>query len=192
MSIIHDALKKIQLTDRIETLPRVGQQTADRKSPTQNKIKSIFALGCAVVIAAASILYVYQQFQSNIPKIKNFAKKSFYQLIHKEELPAFKTKAPEDLVPLAKITVAPPKPSISTNAPIPTNLPAIADTPKINAPVTLNIHGVMSNDTGNVALINDQIYQEGDTVDGVKIVKISLDSVTVINNGKKEIIPVKN
>ena len=50
----------------------------------------------------------------------------------------------------------------------------------------------MSNDTGNVALINDQIYQEGDSVDGVKIVKISLDSVTVINNGKEETISVKD
>ena len=175
MSIIHDALKKVQLTSRIETLPRVSQQTANQKSLIQNKIKSIFALSCAVTITAASILYIYQQFQNNVPKAKSFAKKSFYQLIHKEELPAFKTKAPENFVP-----------------PIPTNLPAISNTPKTNAPVTLNIHGVMSNNTGNVALINDQVYQEGDEVDGVKIVKISLDSITVINNGKEETIPVKN
>jgi hypothetical protein len=177
MSIIHDALKKIQLNSGIETLPRVAQQTANQKSPTQNKIKSIFTLGCVVAIVAASILYISQQFQSNIPKVKSLLQKPSDQSIRKEELPAPKVKAPENLVP---------------PSPPPTNLPAIADTPKTSTPVTLNIHGVMSNDTGNVALINDQIYQEGDTVDGVKIVKISLDSVTVINNGKKEIIPVKN
>jgi hypothetical protein len=70
--------------------------------------------------------------------------------------------------------------------------PASSTLTKPPAPVTLNIHGIMANATGNLVLINDQVYQEGDVVDGAKIVKINLNSITVINNGTEQTIPVKN
>ncbi len=183
MSIIYDALKKIQQGPspkadetpyekpaEIEILPRGGQQTAHQKPLIQNKIKSTLILCGAIAITAASVLHIYRQFQTDIPKVKSFA------------------KAHEDLVALAKLAVQAPKP---LNPPSPTKLPAISDTLKTNAPQTLNIHGVMSNGSNNLVLIDDQVYQEGDDVDGVKIVKISLDSITVISNGKEETIRVK-
>jgi hypothetical protein len=179
MSIIHDALKKVQegLAPKIETLTREGEQTADQKPPTDNKIKSIFAVSCALVITAASILYIYQQFQNNNPQFNSFAKKSFYQLIHKGKPLAAKTEAPENLKPLAQFSVNPPPGPPMTKQP---------------APTTFNIHGIMSNKTGNLVLINDQVYQEGDVVDGTKIVKINLNSVTVITDGIQQTILVKN
>jgi len=193
MSIIHDALKKVQqglspenqtasayLYEKpaeVETLPRANQQATNQKSLMKNKIKSLFILCCALAITLASVLYIYQQFQNDIPKVKNFAKKSFYKLINKEEPLAFKAKAPDKLKPLAQFTINPPASSKITKPP---------------APITLNIHGIMSNDTGNLVLINDQVYQEGDAVDGAKIVKINLDSITVNINGAEKTIFVKN
>ena len=203
MSIIHEALKKVQdgLTPKveettvdssttqnaaahlfetplaIETLPRAGQQTINPPTLMTNKIKSFFTLICAIVITVASALYIYQQFQNDIPKVKVLAKKSFYKLIHKEVPPDFKTKAPVDLKSLATLTIN-QSPSSSTAKPL--------------APITLNIHGIMANASGNLVLINDQVYQEGDSVDGAKIVKINLDSITVINNGTEQTILVKN
>ena len=50
----------------------------------------------------------------------------------------------------------------------------------------------MANTSGNLVLINDQVYQEGDTVDGAKIIKINLDSISVIVNGAEQTISVEN
>ena len=50
----------------------------------------------------------------------------------------------------------------------------------------------MSNGSSNVVLIDDKVYQEGDEVDGAKIVKINLDSITVNINGTEKTIFVKN
>jgi type II secretory pathway component PulC len=80
---------------------------------------------------------------------------------------------------LAQVTVNPSTPPTS----------AIATAP---LPVTLNIHGIMSGTTGNVALINDQVYQEGDSIEGTKITKINLDSIVVTSNGVEQKILLKN
>ena len=202
MSIIHDALKKVQrgLSSKIdrtpasastvtqtasgyiyetppqnETLSQGGQQTINQKMSMKNKIKSLLILLCALVITVACILYIFQQFQSNIPRVRNFAQRSFFQLIRKS--PVIKTTPTEDLKPLAQFTVNPS---------------ALSKMNKPPAPVTLNIHGIMSNGSGNLVLINDQVYQEGDDIDGAKIVKINLDSITVDNNGIEQTILVKN
>ena len=70
--------------------------------------------------------------------------------------------------------------------------PIVATVIAIWIGVYVVIHGVMANGSRNIVLINDQVYQEGDDVDGVKIVKINLDSITVNNNGKEQTIRVKN
>ena len=56
----------------------------------------------------------------------------------------------------------------------------------------MDVHGIMSKGNSNLVLINDQVYQEGDEVEGAKIVKINLDSITILNNGAEETIHVKN
>jgi hypothetical protein len=208
MSIIHDALKKVQqglnlkskeeqpgpspspvnknpsayiyeeAPAAVETLSPASPKTADQKPPAKNKIKSILALACASLIIAASAFYIWQQFQSNIPQVQIFAKKSFDQLIHKKELPDFKTKPPEELKAMAQLTIDPSAAKSSGSAKL--------------APITLDIHGILANSTGNLVLIDDQVYQEGDVIDGAKIVKIDLDSIKIINNGVEQTIFVKN
>jgi len=215
MSIIHDALKRVQQglapkTDEtknstasatppgssylyappseIETLPSAGKDNAAPKALDQNRIKSFFALVLALTITAGSILYLYEQFKNEIPVGERLAKKYFFQLIHKDIVPEFKTKTPEELKPLAQITVNPPTATAAGSvAPAGTALPAAPAAPEI-----LKVHGILSDSKGNLALINDQVYQEGDEVDGAKIIKIELNSITVNINGADKTIPVKN
>ena len=176
MSIIHDALKKVQnkTPPEVEILPpeqNEEKRTApyfSQKNRALSPIKSVLTLLCAIVIILGSLGFLYNQGHTYFPKVKKLA------------------KAPENFVPLAKLTVKPPNP------PVPIKLPAISNTPKTNTPVTLNIHGVMSNGPNNVALINDQVYQEGDEVGGAKIEKINLNSITVNINGTEKTILVKN
>jgi type II secretory pathway component PulC len=178
MSIIHEALKKVQQklapkADEIEVTDETPQ-----KHPIQNEIKSILALVCATLITIASALYIWQQFQTHAPKGQTFAQRSFDQLIHQIHPVNTKPTALAAPKPLAQLTINPP----ATKNP---------DSAK-PAPVTLNIHGIMANANGNLALINDQVYQEGDDLDGAKIVKINLDSITISNNGTEQTIFVKN
>ncbi len=194
MSIIHDALKKIQrgrLTAKANQTPvnepapepqaQETEETQLSKPSAPKKINSVLALVCAVVITVVALSSIFQQFRKDMPLAQRWAKASFLKLIHKDVPPEFKTRKPEDLKPLAKITIAPPAA---------VNSPAAANTAKSPAGLTLDIHGVMANASGNLVLINDQVYQEGDEVDGAKIVKINLDSVTILNNGKEETIRV--
>jgi hypothetical protein len=209
MSIIHDALKKVQrgLTPapkavnipepqattakntsgylyetptEIEILPPAEGPAAVRKPPVKNIIKSILALICATAITAVSAWYIWQELRTGVPQVQTFTKKSINTLIHKinplTNTP--KPPAPVVLKPLAQITI---NPAAVKNP----------NEPK-TAPVTLDIHGIMSKGTSNLVLINDQVYQEGDEVEGAKIVKINLDSITVINNGEEQTIHVKN
>jgi len=191
MSIINDALKKVQQgldhknndaqavpaaakqnlweAPVIENQPAPGQQSTNQKTPVDDKIKSILALSFAIIITVASVLYIFQQYQTNMPKVQTFASKSFNTFIHKIHPTDHKPKPPAVLGSLAQITIS-----------------------AKSAPITLNIHGIMSNSNGNLVLINDQVYQEGDTVDGAKILKIDLDSIKVANNGVEQTIFVKN
>jgi len=203
MSIIHDALKKVQQqltppspkTDDIQIqTPTTDEEPVEYldstapiappkpKPPIKNKIQSMYVVTCTVLITLAVTIasgtYIYQQCQNDIPKVQNLAKKSFDKLIHKKELPEFKPLAPPPLKSLAQLTVNP----ATTKTPSPTKL----------EPITLDIHGIMANASGNLVLINDQVYQEGDEIDGTKIVKINLDSITVLNNGTEQTIPVKD
>jgi type II secretory pathway component PulC len=196
MSIIHDALKKVQQgrnpktpstpeTDYLyDTLsPDQKAEQADQASIKNNapkpsvvkKINSLLAMLCAILITIAIFGFIFQQFRQDIPKFTKWIRVSYCQLLHKKILPDFQTRAPEDLKPLAQLTVS---------------APAASNTAKTPPPLTLNIHGVMANDSGNLVLINDRVYQEGDTVEGAKIVKINLDSITIINDGKEETISV--
>jgi hypothetical protein len=209
MSIIHEALKKVQRSlaskavkdskyqapsttpstptnsayiynnaPATETLPAAEQPP---KSPVINKIKSILALFCALVITIGSVGYIYLQFQNNIPhniaNVQSIAKQSYYKLVHKKILPDFKTAAPQVRKPMAQLTI---------------NVPATTSTTPAPSPVTMNVHGVMANGSGgNLVLIDDQVYQEGDEVEGAKIIKINLDSIEILNNGKIDVIRVK-
>lgn len=64
-------------------------------------------------------------------------------------------------------------------------------TPLSSFSVTGNVHGIMSTPHGRVALINDQVYEAGDTVNGAEITRIDLKSITIKVNGQEKTIPVE-
>lgn len=48
----------------------------------------------------------------------------------------------------------------------------------------LNIEGIMVMENKNVVLINNEIYEEGEFLQGMKIIKISMDRIELLDNGK--------
>lgn len=59
-----------------------------------------------------------------------------------------------------------------------------------NPPSRLSINGVMTHGTQNLVLIDGQVYEEGEEVDGVKIIKITSKGATVLENGTERFIKV--
>jgi len=228
MSIIHDALKKVQRglsnkphllppapmtaeppkkSDYVYATPSVEDIKPEEKieiikeKPSLLKIiKSLLAIICAAAITAGSIWYIYGQVQSYIPNVPKITPKSLYKLIPKEMIAHFKAKPKVvPLKPMGQITIHTQTPTkvVAPVNPAPAAAPvAVPTAAPVTVPVapsiTLNVHGIMSDAKGNVALINDQVYQEGDDIDGVKIVKINLNSIIVDDNGVERKIPVKN
>ncbi|MDE2222638.1 MAG: hypothetical protein KGK03_06165 [Candidatus Omnitrophica bacterium] len=147
-------------------------------TPPKSKVKSFLAFLCALVILGGCFFFLYKQMNVYFPGPMAKARSLYFKLMHQKE--AKQATAP--LPPLAKIKVGPAAKSDAAAA----GQTAVTQ----NAP--LNIHGVLAGGSKNLVLIDDQVYQEGDEVDGIKIVKISLNAITVINNGQEEIIPVKH
>lgn len=61
--------------------------------------------------------------------------------------------------------------------------------PQANTPSRLIVNGIMTHGEKNLALIDGQIYEEGDEVDGIKLLKITPKGVIVLENGIER--PVK-
>ena len=205
MSIIHEALKKVQqglstkngkaatpspapaaASDYIYANSNAVQDLGPLPSPGEakqlslkHKIVSVVIVGSALAIIGISLVYIYEQFKGNIPNIHLFDQKALIQYLPHENQPDQKAIPPEELKPIAQITINPTAGNAAG--------PAIGA-----SPVTLNVRGILSTNTGNVVLINDQVYQTGDEVDGAKIIKIDLSSITVDINGKEQTIWVKN
>ena len=85
-----------------------------------------------MAIIAGSGWYIWQQLKSNFPKVEGLTHQSINKLIDKIN-PQPKPAAPVELKPLAQLTITPPTIK-NSNAPPP-------------APITLNVHGIMSNGT---------------------------------------------
>ena len=207
MSIIHDALKKVQrglnaknnrkstiapaapaaVSDYIyakpaqdEELSETAIETIPSANPFKRVFRSILIIAISVLVSGGSLFFLYQQYNNYLPKNSSTISRSSYGAAHQNTAVVSRPKASSaDLKPMAQITI-PPAESDSTAA------------SQAAAPVTLNIHGVMANGSSVLVLINDQVYQEGDTVDGARILKINLNSITVDINGNEQTIPVKN
>ncbi|MDO8675885.1 MAG: hypothetical protein Q7K71_07230 [Candidatus Omnitrophota bacterium] len=153
MSIIHEALKKVQnsLQDKI---------SGGAKSGSKDGWKIIVLVLSAVAVLTTG--YVYRQGASS--------------------------PAPHPVVP--KIGSPPPVQVNAVPAPVPETKTEAKPEPKPEYADTLNIHGIMSDPNGNVVLIDNGIYAEGDEVQGVKIIKISLDGIVILKDGKEETIRV--
>ena len=198
MSIIHDALKKVQ--KNLENTPPsefpMHTPSTAKDTPTivgeaviaaqslpalraTKKTNPWLIIILALLVTGISSFFIFQQFKAYSPALREWL-----------TVLSFKAKRAAIVAPQA-IAVpqhqAQPLAQVTLN----TNKSTAAPAPVAAKPITLNVHGVMADGTKNLALINDKIYQEGDTIEGVTITKISMDELHVLNNGKEEIIPVR-
>ena len=70
------------------------------------------------------------------------------------------------------------------------NLTAPISKPSANSQSRIIINGIMTRGQQNLALIDGQIYEEGEEVDGVKIIKITTKGATVLENGVEHSVKV--
>jgi type II secretory pathway component PulC len=164
MSIIHDALKKAQNGLQARTSSVIGRPAPAvplKNSGTKNGGKIVVLI--LLVMAALPAEYMYLRARP------------------------LKHAVPTQEQPLIQVNAAPapvPQPELKAG-------PESKAEPKVEPTDTPNIHGIMSNPKGNVVLIDNGIYAEGDEVQGVKIIKISLDRIVILKDGKEETIRVK-
>ncbi len=195
MSIIHEALKKVQNSFmRKKQAPEAdanggnggglyAQQPPQPQDAPKKPKTSIFTSIIVLLVVLGSILYLYKQVVQYLPEIK----KTF-------NIPDVKLKE----IPLPSLTVKfakTPKP-----AQVPPSQPLAKVKADPNAAVNssdaafqnvLNIQGVMTQGGVTVALINDKIYEAGDEVSGIKILSITSNAITLLRSGKEETIKVR-
>ncbi len=163
MSIIHEALKKVQKNlqeNQDKTSPSFlsGDYSAQAVRTAKAMTAAVWPIALLIAIGAALWLSfpLWQKFPAAAPAAVP------------PDLPPEQTPEPVVVQP----TVAPP--------------PA----PALPEPVHLiiNIQGIMDNNGTAVALINNKIYEVGDEIEGLKILAITENRITVLKNGKEETI----
>jgi len=162
MSIIYDALKKVQAT---------GGGSPDKKenSSAKKRPKGLY-LVCGLVICAAI-------FAGNV--LFKAVDKYFYLKVSEAGKTDKKT-AVVAVPPVHAVPATTPAPAVVEKSPSGVNAaPAQSD-----GPGSLILNGVYFSDNDGYALINNQIYREGETSGGVTIKRIEEDCVEVEYEGK--------
>ena len=195
MSIIHDALKKVQQMNNagrsIPETPFQGPVPVPDQTGTRDKmnIPLLVAALCAVVAMAFAALPQLTAKKNAAPAAPAVA----------TQIPA----APKKEQPTPKpVTPAPQNPSANTMSKAVANAMASPVMPALKPPAqkivdpndplsNIQVEGVMDMDGRKVALINGNIYEEGQTIYGHIISEITFDSLTIIENGRKRIFATK-
>ena len=158
MSIIHDALKKVQQSTPAQPAPVAAPDPAVREIIVKKPL-NIPLLGgiiCVVMIMIAVLLQ-----------------------------PAAKPPAATPAAPA-------PAPAAVVNAPADAVQPAPPQVAALADPLsTIQIEGVMDMDGKKVVLISGNIYEEGQTIKGAIITRITFDTLTVTRDGQEHNLPVK-
>jgi len=158
MSIIYDALKKVQTSQAAE--PKAGIKKKARPWPNAYLLYALIIFLCLFI---ANVLYG-RFFKKSPPKVTATAIKA-QALVEKKELSS-RPPAPDKTI-VAKV-------KDSAEAKI-ENVKEIFQQPVLN--------GVFFSGNEGYALINNRIVKQGDKVDGATVVGISLDEVVLERNG---------
>ncbi|UOD35606.1 hypothetical protein DSN97_04610 [Deferribacteraceae bacterium V6Fe1] len=73
-----------------------------------------------------------------------------------------------------------------------TSKPMVDSEKRENISMAISLTGVFEMNNRYFAIIDDEIYTEGDVIKGYKIIKIELNRVTFLNNGKKVVKDVRD
>lgn len=162
MSIIHEALKKVQ-SNRSES-PSIINKPADNGKTFQKP--TVFALllwGSVIFILLGLTFYNLYEYTR---RIKEMSATKFY-------------------VPVSSR-------SATTVSPLTTPAPALAPSVSTPEPKKgeLILSGIVEMDGKSFALINKEFYEVGESVEGAKITKITPDSIEILQKGKTRTIKV--
>lgn len=160
MSIIYDALKKVERSQNIN--PEIKINKADK---ARHKIYLIYALVVVLGFFAANLLWGF--LIKPLPAKVNVASGDAVKIAKAQEIKPVGQRALE-----AQVSI----PAAPTPAPSPA-----AATPETKPELTLN--GIFFSEDEGYALINNQIVKQGDTVDGAKVVRIDVAEVELESQG---------
>lgn len=175
---------------KIEDISTGHKATSKAEQPTGGSSKILIGVGIAVVLITASLWFAGTQLTTMFPALKD----RLTALSGKAKQAANHVTNPINPKPLAQVTVNPPPAATTPATPdASTTTATTAAAPAAEPiPLTLKISGIMASGDHNIALVNDKIYQEGETIEGVQIIKINLDSIVVLNNGQEQTIEVRH
>ena len=193
MSIIHDALKKIQektpspnpgpaaVPGHEQPWDSVWEKPAATTATTASPHPIFIVFGVALSIAVLVIFTVlFRLAKEAMSHPKSVIDNSATQIVFPK--PSSISEA---------ITSAIAGPSASS-ALLNRAVTPVSDPSKLSlAPGSLRLEGIMDMGSKRVALINGEIYEEGQLVEGKMIAEISRTKVTIIDNGMKETLPLK-
>ena len=174
MSIIYDALKKVEKSTNKDAKPQVSNERKDLKS--RIKVYATYVLVAGVGIFLANQIFIFlgkhpvgfalkpeKKTSAALPKRQAKAARKresvTYQTLVKEVVPVSK-----------KVLAAITPPAISKNLNKETQSPWV-------------LSGVFFSQNEGYALINNQIVKEGDVISGVTVKRISLDEVELDSAG---------
>ncbi|MBF0620176.1 MAG: hypothetical protein HQL19_08420 [Candidatus Omnitrophica bacterium] len=178
MSIIHDALKKVQSKPAPVSTGEIPQTNDPFAPPAPDKgrdtNRSLTILMACVITVAVIVIFgiLFKLVMDSTERTKITARNV--------ALPAAAT---------AQTSSQPPPPA--KVLPLPLNFPPLPAITKPPEPNTIKIEGVMDMGGKMVALINGNIYEIGQIFDGKMITNIGFDSVTIKDNGTIRTIPIK-
>jgi len=157
MSIIYDALKKVEKNTNRDIIAEVNKKRSGKKIMTY-LLYVLFA--CAGLFIANTIFGVLS------PKVKPQA--------------APRVTAPVTLKPAKKTAV---KAKETAPAEKVTPAPAIIEVKKAPEIPPLILSGVFFSKDKGYALINNRVVKQGDFVEGIKVKKVNLDNVELETSG---------
>jgi hypothetical protein len=190
MSIIHDALKKVQAEN-----PTAVRETFDPvKQLDRVNIPLLIAAAIAVIILAITLTFQLKnpRPEARIIKPENNAVIPTPGITH-TPVPSPAPSNPSTTTLAKAVAGAVAVPSV----PLPAGQWLYRE-PAVPRPVdprdplsSVLIEGVIDMGGKKAALINGNVYEEGQTIYGRVIMQIDFDSLTVIENGQKRVLNIK-
>lgn len=184
MSIIYDALKKVQGELKVKDLPPAAQKEPPGINKLKLRVKPYLFYLVTITFGFFTAGVVYRLI---IPPVKNEAQISQVPIkTESQVIPASKNPKPDNLI--AKKTSVQNLAIPNTSTSIKTDKTAASAEPQ-NSPLSsqepspvLVLNGIFFSGKDGYALINNRIVREGDTVGGLTVKKINAEAVELEGN----------
>lgn len=171
MSIIYDALKKVENKIADTDGGKIDEPKLPKKPPFKLKIYILYILVLSGGFIAAAVVFMLSHPQSH-PLVAITKQTNNY-------LSQLTKSLPKSALPLS----VPAKESQQPAPSVPLVSPSDGAKGPVGTPHILVLNGVFFSDNEGYALINNQILREGDVINGMTVEHIALDGVELKSEG---------